>query len=384
MTGVGKTWLDVLMPDLPEGIREDFFVDAAREVQRHAPWLFAAMLVNSLIALLTGAEQAHWVVRFVLPGVMAAYCLISIIALRQDFGFVGKPWKARRFLLNASISSCFGAAVCTAWCVLSWLAAPVEARMHFPVILTMGGLATAYVLGNSRVGAYANLAIDFVPMALLMIFLGTPAEAAAGISLVMAGVFQIVMIQSRHSRMIDLLLLQQRARIQADTDPLTGLANRRALLSRAQTGIARGEDMRLMLVDIDNFKAINDQFGHDSGDAVLCELSELIAAHAPPGTLPARIGGEEFALLGTMDSLPQVCALALLSEVRTAPMPHGKQVTVSIGIAEGRLASDDDWARLFAAADSALYHAKRTGRNRIVSEPEDAGEPGEPVVSTAA
>ena len=85
-----------------------------------------------------------------------------------------------------------------------------------------------------------------------------------------------------------------------------------------------------------------------------------------------------------MDSLPQVCALALLSEVRTAPMPHGKQVTVSIGIAEGRLASDDDWARLFAAADSALYHAKRTGRNRIVSEPEDAGEPGGTVVSTAA
>lgn len=394
MTMFARIFLDRLIPDLPQGIREDFFVHAATELQRHAPWLFAAMFVNSLIALATGSEQTHWIVRFVLPGLMAAYCLFSMTVLRKDWDFASKPWRARKFLRESSLSSCFGALVCTAWCVFSWLSAPADERMHFPIILVMGGLATAYCLSSSKAGAYANLAIDLIPISLLMIFLGSTAEQAAAISLLLAGAFQILLIRSHHRRVIQLLHLQQQARMQAQTDPLTGLANRRALLEKARERTHGDHPFGLMLIDVDHFKRINDEFGHDCGDSVLCELAEIIASHAPPGSIPARIGGEEFAIFGPCDILSPANALALLSEIRNARMPHGEQVTVSIGVAHGTIGESAEWRALYASADEALYDAKRSGRNRIVfASDEDKGlgdeasEPGfatGPAISSAA
>lgn len=152
--------IDRILPDLPEEIRDDFFVHAASELQRHSPWLFAAMFINALIAMGSGAVEAHWLVRYGLPGIMALYCAFSIATLRRDLDFANKPWRARKFLRESAVSSCIGAILCTSWCVLSWLVAPVEARMHFPIILVMGGLATGYCLASVKIGAYANLAID--------------------------------------------------------------------------------------------------------------------------------------------------------------------------------------------------------------------------------
>lgn len=381
-------WTDRLLeraiPDLPKAIRDDYFVHAASELQRKAPWLFKAMFVNSLIAAFAGAPEAHWSVRYVLPGMMAAYCLISIFALRTDWQFAEKPWRARKFLFESSISSVFGAALCTVWCILSWWVAPVEARMHYPVLLAMGGIATAFCLSAVKIGAVANLVIDLVPIALLMIFLGTGAEAAAALSLVMAGVFQLTMIESQQARVIELLLLQQQTRHQAQTDALTGLANRRAVLDLVQAPSLDQRECGLMLIDIDHFKDINDRFGHEMGDRVLCEIAEIIGSHAAPGVMPARMGGEEFALFGPIESISGPGALALLQDIRTSIMPHGRQVTASIGLAFGRLECEESWRNLYRKADLALYGAKREGRNRLYfgEECEDAATP--PTQTSAA
>lgn len=362
-------WTDSLLeraiPDLPAAIRDDYFVHAASELQRKAPWLFKAMLVNSLIAMFAGAPEAHWTVRYVLPGVMAAYCLLSIIALRTDWQFAAKPWRARKFLFESSISSVFGALLCTAWCVLSWWVAPVDARVHYPVILAMGGFATAFCLSSVKIGSVANLIIDLIPICLLMLFFGTGAEAAAALSLLMAGVFQLVMIDSQQSRVIDLLLLQHKARHLAQTDALTGLANRRAVIDLVQAPSFDQRECGLMLIDIDHFKHINDRFGHEMGDRVLCEIAEIIASHAAPGVMPARMGGEEFALFGPLERISGPVALALLQDLRTCAMPHGGQVTASIGLAFGKLECEESWRNVYRKADEALYRAKRDGRNRL-------------------
>lgn len=358
-------FLERAIPDLPEAIRDDYFVDAAVDLQRKAPWLFKAMFVNSIIAIAAGAAEAHWVVRYVLPGIMAGYCLISIVALRNDWQFAEKPWRARKFLFESSLSSLFGALLCTTWCILSWLAAPVEARMHFPLILAMGGLATAFCLSSVKIGSVLNLLIDIVPIALLMMLSGSSAEYAAALSLFMAGAFNLVMIESQQSRMIQLLALQHQARQQAQTDPLTGLANRRAVIERVQCSSIVNRNCGLMLIDVDHFKKINDRHGHECGDKILCEIAEIIASHAVPGVMPARMGGEEFALFGLAEDVTGPAALDLLYDIRTSAMSHGEQVTVSIGLAFGHMVHDGSWRELYRLADDALYAAKSEGRDRL-------------------
>ncbi|WP_341712641.1 diguanylate cyclase domain-containing protein [Erythrobacter sp.] len=365
MAAKAQSWLDRAVPDLPDAIRDDYFVHAAKELQRQSPWLFRAMFINSIIAMFAGAEDAHPFVRFALPTVMACYCVFSLFALRSDWKFDAKPWRARKFLFESSLSSCFGAIICTSWCILSWLAAPVEARMHFPIILVMGGIATAFCLSHVKVGAVVNLVIDLVPISVLMILSGNPAELAAALSLTLAGAFQYIMISANQSRVIQLLTLQQQARQQAHTDPLTGLANRRAVFDRLRHPTLEGSNCGLMIIDIDHFKGINDECGHEMGDQVLCEIAEIIGSHAIPGVLPARIGGEEFALLGPVEDVTGPHALALLQDVRTAPMPHGRQVTVSIGLSEGVIACEESWRKLYQRADAALYRAKSEGRNQL-------------------
>ena len=149
------------------------------------------------------------------------------------------------------------------------------------------------------------------------------------------------------------------ARLLADTDPLTGLLNRRAFLSAA---IGREDEQVLMLCDLDHFKAINETIGHDGGDEVLRAVARALEAAVPAGVLVARMGGEEFALLA-----PATLALDpadVLNDVRAAQMPYDVAVTISIGVCTGPLERETDWKAMYRDADRALFAAKAAGRDR--------------------
>ena len=163
----------------------------------------------------------------------------------------------------------------------------------------------------------------------------------------------------------------------ATHDALTELYNRRHFIELADNEIARAmrhrRPLSLCILDVDLFKPVNDRYGHISGDEVLRQIAGLLRTHARNDDIPARIGGEEFALL-----LPECDALAAhafaerLRETIAATLftPGGEpqHITVSIGIAA--LAADRDTRpALMAAADTALYHAKSEGRNRVCIEP---------------
>ncbi|CAM4391815.1 diguanylate cyclase [Deinococcus marmoris] len=179
------------------------------------------------------------------------------------------------------------------------------------------------------------------------------------------------------------LRLQDRLLQQAIRDPLTGLFNRRRLEDELDTqtahATASAQPLSLIALDVDHFKRLNDTFGHDAGDAALVRLSTLLRDLAPPGSTPARPGGEEFSLLLPGYDLAAATALAerLRAEIAGWTLNYAGislgQITVSLGVA-GYVAPLSTPGALVRAADEALYSAKRQGRNRAVaSQPLNPG-----------
>jgi diguanylate cyclase (GGDEF)-like protein len=151
------------------------------------------------------------------------------------------------------------------------------------------------------------------------------------------------------------------------TDPLTGLGNRRGFEEATQrlTMVSVGEAASLIMMDLDQFKVVNDTFGHGRGDAVLALFADIIGELAPPGASRFRIGGDEFAVL--LRGASARGAWALAERVRLAAsdrLPSG--VTVSAGVADLDTA-DPDADLLQQEADAALYEAKLRGRNLVVT-----------------
>ena len=156
----------------------------------------------------------------------------------------------------------------------------------------------------------------------------------------------------------------------AFTDNLTQVASRDRLEQRAQLEITKArqddEHFSLMVFDIDNFKQINDEFGHHIGDHALQQLC-LIAQHSlRPEDLLGRFGGDEFVIL-----LPKTCKQAaqqvaerILEELQNVRVADVQRLTASFGVAQ--LSDDEDYDMLFMRADQALYRAKYQGRNCVV------------------
>ena len=160
------------------------------------------------------------------------------------------------------------------------------------------------------------------------------------------------------------------ARHQADTDELTGLSNRRALMRTVCPPPEKAGMYRLVLIDVDHFKRINDSIGHSAGDQVLCRIAEMIEAGRRRDALAARIGGEEFALIYPSDADDRRYHTGLLDQVRALPPAGGQRITVSMGAATGWLGgSEGEWLALYRAADKALYEAKAKGRDRLEIAP---------------
>ena len=154
-------------------------------------------------------------------------------------------------------------------------------------------------------------------------------------------------------------LAEVHALAMADTDPLTGLLNRRAFLRKL---LERQSQWTLVLIDIDHFKRVNDALGHDGGDDVIVRFAKMLCDHAPGSSLVARLGGEEFALAWRGDIM-LLEAEDLLREIRQIDLPQGYRTTASIGIASRLVSDENDWKILYRAADMALYKAKANGRD---------------------
>src|SRR5574342_861296 len=167
---------------------------------------------------------------------------------------------------------------------------------------------------------------------------------------------------------------QQHLEYQTHIDPLTGLFNRRAFEKKMDEEFERAKryhhPLSLLILDIDNFKLINDTYGHHGGDAVLIKISELLRDKTRQSDFPSRYGGEEFVLVlpeTEQDRAFQV-ATKIHDEIKsftfgTSTQPFG--LTVSIGLSSTSTRDYTDWRQMLNDADQALYVAKNSGKDRV-------------------
>ena len=170
-------------------------------------------------------------------------------------------------------------------------------------------------------------------------------------------------IRSFRMKETDLRDELKRSNYQAEHDMLTRLLNRGAYDALMQQLKDSGEDYALLLMDVDHFKAINDNHGHSIGDQVLVELGDLLKTQFRDTDYPCRIGGDEFAviMLGINDGHRPVIERKAnqINEALANPGNHLPPCSVSIGVAMSRHCQSED---IYAAADAALYRAKKRGR----------------------
>jgi diguanylate cyclase (GGDEF)-like protein len=221
--------------------------------------------------------------------------------------------------------------------------------------------------------AYAGLTMVLgMPAAIYQHLAGADPDRAQAIAFGAYGsAYALVAIGFLASVLIE---YQQHLSHLAIRDPLTRLLNRRGLEDALQVSLAHasrhGLSTSAIMVDIDHFKEVNDSFGHEAGDLVLCQVASTLQRMSRASDVVARIGGEEFLLI-----LPDTCldAARVLAErirqvVGEEPLAVDHQripVTISLGVT--CFVGEADLAQLSAEADRAMYLAKRGGRNRVAS-----------------
>lgn len=177
-----------------------------------------------------------------------------------------------------------------------------------------------------------------------------------------------------HKINAELSILNSKLERMATTDELTGLANRREAMRQLRnqwnTSIRYNQPLSCIMMDIDHFKKCNDTYGHDMGDLLLKKSAEILASTSRASDFVCRLGGEEFLVLCPNTNGAAAVNLAeryrqALADNEVVACGHRLKVTISAGVA-ARTPSSRDCEEQLKQADRALYHAKHTGRNKVV------------------
>lgn len=359
-------------------------------------WAVALLMQALAYVLLAGRGKLPDAISIVLANTLLAGVFACVLGSAFQFKGRALPWV--RMLVPVAATALLYAAF-----VENYTARLVLAGIIFPLQLAMPLWELCHP-GQQRTGRGAWLvaaglllqAVVLVVRAALAANGAMPGESLMQDSLAQHVTFLSTFITVQASSFGFVLMAKDRAdeanRRLAAQDPLTGVPNRRSTIATLDRSVAQavraGEQLALMMVDIDHFKRINDGLGHLVGDQVLCRVVEVLRERLRTQDLVGRYGGEEFLVL--LPHTPLAGALELAGQLRAAVEQakfvfegRGVPVTLSIGVVGGRLEPGDSWDGLIAAADEAMYRAKHAGRNRVEAAAEPRRLPATPPVQAA-
>ena len=323
--------------------------------RRLAPVRRAAIAVLAVVLVASGPWFGWWsLLPLTVAGVAFAVAERWTQRVEKPEYVIFAAWVSTQVAIAAAVALSQG----PVGVAMAWLALPVvtlSARFSMKgVVLGVG--ATLLLMLAVAFGVHADRVINDPPL----IFM------PAGLVIAL-GMLSTALMRS-----------DMEHRTEAVVDPLTGVLNRNALATRiaelSQQSRVSGEPIGVLLGDVDHFKAINDSHGHSAGDAVLKDVANVLRTQLRAFDLIYRLGGEEFLVLlpGSELELTKMHADRLRAAVSETRMAADVRLTMSFGVSASSPGCEFDYDAVFAAADAALYEAKRGGRDQVVADPRPA------------
>lgn len=372
---------------LEHSLFDDAAPDFAQRVQADQLRLlfrqsFPAVYISVVVALIVCQTLWGEVRHDLLLGWLSVLCVCSLFRYalfrmywkRKPQGMQILAWEKPYALTLFATSLVWGLGVL--WFVSE--SSQLYRLVEFLFLLGMSAGAFSHYSAR-RYMVMVAMASVLLPTTLWFFLCGQPMEVNLGVA---ALLFVCVLIQAGNAMSAaqaenlrltyHLEAARHKAERMAHTDELTGLENRRAFFEQGQVLASycerNSQPLSVVMIDADNFKQINDRFGHAVGDAVLRYLAGHLKARRRKSDVCGRLGGEEFAMLLPDTALGEAVLLAerLCQACAVQPMSIGDEsvvCTVSMGVASG----DYSIEYLLSCADEALYQAKAAGRNRVVA-----------------
>ncbi len=356
-------------PTVPRSIRGALHATQLDNVRSQVPMLLAVAALNTCIVMAVCWNSGLPFANYGWMSGLIIYCFARMTIWRRILAKPVSPEKVPKILkanvgLSVGMMGLLGIAAS-----FTFVAGTFAYQTLIPVSLAFGATAIAHCLYTLRPAAIGVLLIGITPVALSMILSGDFNAKMLGISMLSVEALMIRFVTAQYDRMIEGLFLAQQIRELADTDPLTSLPNRRAIMSTIEAELKqRRPRFGIALLDLDGFKQVNDSMGHHAGDLMLLGVGARLSNAAEAKDSVGRLGGDEFIVLfRNVENKAELSArtTALLAalcrpiEIDGAPTP----VAASLGFA---LYPDDGETirEVMHVADTALYAEKRLSKAR--------------------
>ena len=345
---------------------------------KQIPLLYFVLCVNTLAIAYTFQKFGHPLVTLAVPAAMTAFCSVRGIVWWRRRDQMIAPDKALKMMRSTFRLAALLAAGFTAWGFTVYSYGDEAAKVQVAFFLALTMISCVFCLTQVRAAAVLVAVIGVAPFTVFFFYVdgGRFRAIAINLALVAIGVIAAVLrnyrdfvglVASQQELMAthdeSLRLSQENLRL-ANQDALTGLANRRAFVERATALTADGAvEVAIAFADLDGFKRVNDDYGHEAGDALIQTVSLALETLLPQGAMLARLGGDEFAaILAGEDAEAQLRDFADSACDRfREPFEVGARV-VSVGASFGLAAGKIEGGELIRRADAAMYHVKLNGK----------------------
>ncbi len=355
-----------LVPTAPEPIRAEVERRQLVRIQQHVPMIYAISSLNTLIVMAVCAHRGIDVRSYAWMS-----SLVVLAVVRSTMWLRSSPAALTPAQVSVSLKRSAWVAVATLLVVgvfTTWtfIAGTFSRSTLIPISLAFGSMSIAHCFATLRPSAVAALTLGIVPISVAMLVVGEFDAKVLGVSMLSIAVLMIRFVASQFDQLVTELELQSEVHTLANTDALTGLLNRRALMAVMEKALTGGP-FAIALLDLDGFKSVNDRLGHLSGDALLQVVGQRLVSSCRANGTVGRLGGDEFVVVfhgvqGEADVNGRVTAL--LKELCQPTELEGESVPVRASLGFALFPRDGDTrTALMGAADRALYANKRSSRS---------------------